>query len=140
MRRFSSGFTLIEIMVVVAIVGILAAIAYPAYTESVLKGRRGEAKGALLEAAGAEERYFTTNNIYTTDLIAAKSKATSANGNYNLQAVGAAVGGLASGVVITASPVGFTDAKCGNLIYDSTGNKTISAGTTQPMIDYCWGK
>jgi len=61
-----SGFTLIEVMVVVIIVGILASIAYPSYVEHVRKTQRAEARGALLEGAQALERYYSINGRYTT--------------------------------------------------------------------------
>ena len=58
------GFTLIELMIVVAIVGILATIAYPSYRDSVLKGRRAEARTALLELMQQQERYMTQRGSY----------------------------------------------------------------------------
>lgn len=65
MKRLAQrGFTLIELMIVVAIVGILAAIAYPAYQDSVLKGRRAEARTALLELMQQQERYMTQRGTY----------------------------------------------------------------------------
>ncbi|MDY6929824.1 MAG: type IV pilin protein [Pseudomonadota bacterium] len=62
--RVSSGFTLIELMIVVAIIGILAAIAYPSYQNYVESTRRGDAKGALMSFASAMERYYTQNGTY----------------------------------------------------------------------------
>jgi type IV pilus assembly protein PilE len=64
--RAARGFTLIELMIVVAIVGILVRVAYPAYMQSVKKSRRADAKTALLDLAQREERYMATANIYTT--------------------------------------------------------------------------
>jgi type IV pilus assembly protein PilE len=58
------GFTLIELMVVVAIVAILASIAYPSYVDQVRKARMTDAKGVLLEAAQWMERQYTLDNIY----------------------------------------------------------------------------
>ncbi len=60
----SLGFTLIELMIAVAIVGILAAIAYPSYQEQVRKGRRADAMAQLVTLAQAYERYYTSNNTY----------------------------------------------------------------------------
>lgn len=63
-KNSENGFTLIEIMVVVAVIGILSAIAYPAYTDSVFKGRRAQARTALAELMQQQERYLTQRNCY----------------------------------------------------------------------------
>jgi len=60
------GFTLIELMIVVAIIAIFAAIAYPSYQRAILKSRRADAKTALLDLASRQERFFTTHNAYGT--------------------------------------------------------------------------
>src|SRR5271154_126450 len=67
MKHASSGFTLVELMVTVAIVTILATIAVASYTSQIQKSRRTEAKSALLDLAGREERLFSTSNTYSSD-------------------------------------------------------------------------
>lgn len=62
--RNSGGFTLIELMIVVAIIGIIAAIAYPSYQQHVERTRARDAQGALMSLANALERYHTQNNTY----------------------------------------------------------------------------
>ncbi len=62
--KTQKAFTLIELMVVVAIIGIMASIAYPNYQDSVRRSRRADAKGVLLNFANAMERHFTENNTY----------------------------------------------------------------------------
>jgi type IV pilus assembly protein PilE len=66
-RPAAAGFSLIELLVAVAIIGILAAIAIPSYVDKVQKSRRTDAKTALLDLASRQERFYTTNNTYTAD-------------------------------------------------------------------------
>jgi type IV pilus assembly protein PilE len=69
-RSTSAGFTLIELMIVVVIIAILASIAVPAYTNSVRKSRRTEAKTAIGDFAAREERLYATQNVYSIDPVA----------------------------------------------------------------------
>ena len=70
-----SGFTLIEMVIVVAIIGIMAAIAYPSYVEYVKRGYRTEGMAMLNDAAARQERYFAQNNSYSpTRTISATSR------------------------------------------------------------------
>lgn len=68
------GFTLIELMIVVAIVGILSSIAYGSYQDSIVKSRRKVAQGCLLEQAQFMERFFTTNMTYATATLPAPTR------------------------------------------------------------------
>ena len=67
-RSGERGFTLIEVIIVVVIVGVLAAVALPSYESSLQKGRRSDAKAALLDVANRQEGYMMDNNTYTADL------------------------------------------------------------------------
>ena len=141
MRRFGPrilGFTLIELMIVVAVIAVLAAIAYPQYTRYTFRARRGEGQELLLRTATAQERYFATYNKYaasmTTDLKFASD--TSANGYYQVSIAAPSGGSLSTGYVLTAAPqlVQKPDA-CLNLTLDSTGVKSQSGTTSNGR---CW--
>ena len=80
-----SGFTLLELMVVLVIVGILGAVAVPTYQRHVIRAQRTEAKSALLRIAANQERHYLANNAYTDDLaLLGFAGAVSENGAYTL--------------------------------------------------------
>ncbi|MGB5739464.1 MAG: type IV pilin protein [Woeseia sp.] len=68
MQKYTRGVTLMEVLIVVVIVGILTAIAYPNYQQYVARAKRTEAKAALLQIATNQERHYLQNNSYTTDM------------------------------------------------------------------------
>ena len=96
----SAGFTMVELMVVVVIASVLMAIAIPTYLDKVRKSRRTEAKTALLDLAGREERFYNTNNTYSStpsDLgygaVAAAFPMTVGSGYYQVSVVVTAAAG-----------------------------------------------
>jgi len=130
----AAGYTLIELMIVVAIVGILAGVAYPSYQEYGRRAKRAEGRGALLDAATRLERYYSDNNQFA-DLATANIATTSDKGNYNLSI---ALGGNNQSYTLTATPVAaFVDTRCGNLSLTSAG---VQSKTGTETVEYCWGK
>lgn len=79
MRNRMRGITLVELMIVVVILGILAAVAYPNYRQYAAKAKRNEAKAALLQIATLQERFYLQNNTYTTDMTKLGFAATANN-------------------------------------------------------------
>jgi len=121
------GFSLIELMISVAIIGILAGIAYPSYTEYVLKGKRGDAKAALLSVQLAQEKYRANNTAYgSTSAIGITS---SPDGYYSI----AVSGESSTAYIVTATP-GHTDAYCTTLVINQDGTKSAT-GTDAA---HCW--
>jgi type IV pilus assembly protein PilE len=151
-KRASSGFTLIELMVTVAIVTILATIAVTSYTSQVQKSRRTEAKSALLDLAGREERLFSTSNAYSnlqtflgyaTSGTATISGMNFGNGYYQLTVAWPdAVNqpGVANSFLLTATPVAGTsqagDTTCKAFSVNQLGVQTVSGTGTAAS---CWG-
>jgi type IV pilus assembly protein PilE len=154
MRRLA-GFTIIELMIVVVIIGLLAGVALPGYREQVNKGKRAEGKAALTAAASRLERFYSQYNCYpsaATNCGTAPDSATvltvaGINGFSGDNATSAAYN-----ISITATPQAFTvtatprapwrDTKCGNLTLSNTGRKwTQSNGATDDPgapVSGCW--
>lgn len=144
-RRQQQGVTLMELMIVIVIVGILAAVGYPAYVGYSDRARRAEGTALLMDIAAREERFFFDNNQYSGSLAAlgyGGSSVNSADGAYTVtdSEVGSGpTGSVATSFQITAKP-NFTDDTCGNLTLDSRGTQGISTSTTPADIQRCWGR
>ncbi|MDR0273911.1 MAG: prepilin-type N-terminal cleavage/methylation domain-containing protein [Burkholderiaceae bacterium] len=143
-----TGFTLIELMIVLAAIAILAAIAYPSYRDAVLKGRRAQARAALTELLQEQERFMTQNNTYRSF--------TNANGVTTPSAVpfiiqageGAASYWLSARpcpgnpdlkicIQAVATPLQ-PDPQAGDLALTSTGAKSCTGAAASSNASLCW--
>lgn len=137
-KNIQKGFTLVELMIVLAIVAILATIAIPSYKTHVIKSRRAEAHAALMNIYLLEAEYFQDNDsgtlTYTTTLseLDPDFGTTTTNGHYDLT-VAAGADGITSGFMATATAVGIQstdDTDCPTV--------TINQDGTKGPITSCW--
>jgi type IV pilus assembly protein PilE len=148
----ASGFSLIELMVAVSIVAILAAIAFPMYTKQVQHSRRVDARTAVLDIAGREERYLSTSSSYTTSpanlgyTAGAAFPMTVGSGYYQVNVtVTAAAPPLGPTYTVFAIPVAgssqLNDLQCQYFSVTNTGaqfSSASSSGSGANTASTCW--
>ncbi|MEL0640883.1 type IV pilin protein [Pseudoalteromonas aliena] len=140
MQQKEYGFTLIELMITVAIVGILASIALPNYSEYVKRALRAEAAAALLDAANKEEQYFVDNREYTESFDNLGLQSQTENGEFELSIK---VESDDNTFTITARPVAGAvkgDKDCTEISITDTGYKSAKGKEGTDDIEYCWGR
>lgn len=154
MKFQQNGFTLIEMMITVAIFGIIAAIAIPSYSDFVRRGKRSDAKVELLRVAGLQQSYYVQNSSFAQDLskgagglgISSTTEFDSEQGAYKLkikEKIPAGCNGqpgakACTGYVLEAVPQnGQADDKCKTLTLSGTGAKDVSTTATLSKTE-CW--
>lgn len=137
----SNGFSLIELLIVMAIMGVLVAIAIPSYTDSVRRSNRAEAKSEIVQVAAEQERFFSSFNSYSTDatplntpVVADRDRVTT-NGWYSISVEACAGGNIATCFIATATAQNeqATDG-CTTFTLTNTGLR----GATGLTTDECW--
>jgi type IV pilus assembly protein PilE len=146
-RRNASGFTLIEVMIVVAIVAILASIALPSYLESVRKSRRAEARAQLMEAVQYMQRFYSQNDSFRraigveSDMALPDALKLVPRQGAQTYAIDFVAGALqASSFMLEAVPVGAMKGdRCGTLQINNAGRRTIVANPAGgAAAEDCW--
>lgn len=148
--RTSRGFTLVELMIVVVVATILLSIAVPSYMAQIRQSRRTEAKQALLDMAGREERFFSTSGSAYTNAAAnlgyAAFPVTVGTGYYTVAApclgTCAPSTAIAPAYLLTATPVAgqsqVGDTQCASFMVDSTGMQYAYTSGGALNTQYCW--
>lgn len=130
-----NGFTLIEVMITVAIIGILAAISYPNYTEHVKKSARAEAMTALVDAANRQEQFFVDNYDYTAVLANLGLNSATETGLYTLSIVAVADSREFTITATPASGIALSDPDCTTLVINELSVKTSTGSADSKK---CW--
>lgn len=129
------GFTLIELVVTIAIVAILATIAIPTYTAHVAKGRRMDGKSALLNMGNAMERYYSQNNTYVGATVANLGLTNPTPSGFYTLSIPTATATTYSLQAAPNAPQATDDASCGTLTLNQLGQKGITGSST---VTNCW--
>lgn len=135
-RSSNGGFTLIEMMIALVVVGLLSALAYPTYQQQVAKGRRTDAKQSLLELSQRMERFYTERGTYVGAALGNTGlyPAVSSGGYYDLTITAQTLDGF----TVKASPRGSqTGDACASFLYNQVGDQTVSSDASLSAVK-CW--
>lgn len=147
-RTQTSGFTLVELMIVVVIVAILASIAYPAYRDSVLRSHRSDGQAGVLACATAQERWFTQTSSYA-DQAAVTANCTSPNlsmcdcqntrdGYFTITIPSATAAAFTATATATAKGGQTDDISCRTLSINQAGTRSATDSGGAVSTTTCW--
>lgn len=134
------GFTLIELMIVVAIIAIIAAVAIPAYSDYVTRAKRADAKSAILGVQLAQEKFRANNPAYTTTMASLPAATTSPDGYYTIDVTAAST---ATYTIVATPTTDQIDPLCANFVLSQTTASGIVesvTGSASAAPDRCWGR
>jgi type IV pilus assembly protein PilE len=150
LKNKKSGFSLIELMITVAIIGILSAIAYPSYVSYIEKGKRAECRAGLLKTMQQQERYFTQRNTYVAFTSGTTSAVVSPFSGETLEKSACAIAAVVPAACVTATsntcvelaatPT-YTESKVTTWYLDSYGQKLCTLNSTTTKVTdttTCW--
>lgn len=138
MHKSNRGFTLIEIMIVIAIIGIVITVGYPSLTEYMKKARRTEIASLLSEQAQILERYYSRNNAYTNAYTNATGLSTG-NDSYTIAPTTLTDQSfILKAVRRSGSPMAAD--KCGDFVITNTGVRNVENATAGVTAKDCWGR
>lgn len=139
----SRGFTLVELMIVTAVIAILAAIAYPSYMRYVLRAKRADAKQQLLQAAQWTERYLTANGQYPPSTVALPAGLNQSPSSGTASYAISYAARTATTYTLRAEPKGASAAdECGTLTVNQQGVKLAADQTSasNALVQACWNR
>lgn len=136
-----NGFSLMELLIAMAIVGILAGIVYPSYTDGLTRSRRAEAMSEVVRVANLQEQYYADNRTYALDMTKlglSTDPYITDNGYYSIDTV--AVTGITVDFIVTASVAGSqstNDSECTSFSINHLSQKTAKKGSDDNTA-FCW--
>jgi len=136
MRNQTRGMTLIELMIVIAVLGIVVALGYPSYRDQVIKARRADGMAYLLDIADREERHYSDTGAYTTTITElGYTDDLSPEGEHYKATITSADTSMLYTISVAPQGAQASDTKCGTYTLTSLGVKSVSGSSG---LDRCW--
>jgi type IV pilus assembly protein PilE len=136
MRYKTRGMTLIELMIVIAVLGIVIALGYPSYRDQVIKARRADGMAYLLDIADREERHYSDTGAYTTTITdLGYADDLSPEGEHYKATISSTDTSMLYTISVAPQGAQAKDTRCGTFTLTSLGVKSISGSAS---VDDCW--